>query len=375
MKSIAIITSNAISLINFRGPLITSLTEIPIKVFAFAPDFDDDSRRKIIELGAEPVDIKLSRTGLNPISDSLHFIRLTLTLRRYKPDIVFSYFVKPVVYGTLAAWLAGIHHRFAMIEGLGYVFTPTTIKLQFSRRVLLNIVSLLYRISLAKSEKVIFLNKDDINDFVNRGLIDPSKAILLGGIGVDLSEWSQAEIVDKPISFIMIARLLREKGVREFAAAAKFIRKTHPEVSFILLGGLDENPGSISLKEVDEWVANGSVKWQGHANPKRWLKESSVFVLPSYREGFPRSTQEAMAMGRPVITTNTPGCRETVIDGVNGYLIPPQDVHALVSTMMIFIETPEIIRRMGHSSRKIAEKFFDVHIINTKILRILGIIK
>jgi glycosyltransferase involved in cell wall biosynthesis len=205
---------------------------------------------------------------------------------------------------------------------------------------------------------------------------------LLNGIGVDLNCWRPAPPATKPVTFLLAARLLREKGVMVYANAARIIKSnSQTEVSrrtvhFILPGSLDTNPVGLSRAEIDAWVAEGILDWPGHVPDVRlWMAKASVFVLPSYyREGVPRSTQEAMAMARPVITTDAPGCRETVIDGKNGFLVPVRNADALAAAMERFILQPELIGRMGQASRRIAEECFDVREINQTIMREMGVL-
>lgn len=220
-----------------------------------------------------------------------------------------------------------------------------------------------------------FLNKDDINEFSKSRIIPSTRAFLLGGIGVDLDEWAPAPPVTKPIVFLLIARLLREKGLLEYAEAAKLIKQKYNNIRFVLIGSLDSNPGALSRTEIDAWVAEGILEWPGQvADVRQWISRASVFVLPSYyREGVPRSTQEAMAMARPIITTDAPGCRETVIIGKNGFLVPVRDIDTLAEAMEKFIQEPELIEEMGRASRLIAEERFDMRKINRTILREMGI--
>lgn len=371
---ICIIGNQAFSLINFRGSLIEYMVGYGFEVFALAPDYDEDTRKVVRSLGAEPVDYSLSRTGMNPVKDAADILRLILLLRRLKPDITLSYAIKPVIYGTIAAWLAWIPQRFAMIEGLGYVYTPPESAEPIKRRALRGAVSMLYSTALRHASLVFFLNKDDLDEFSKRRVISPKKAFLLGGIGVDLDEWAPAPHVTKPVKFLLAARLLREKGIVEYAKAARLIKQKHHDTRFVLLGSLDTNPGTLSRDEIMAWVAEGTLEWPGHvADVRLWLAQTSVYVLPSYREGVPRSTQEAMAMARAVITTDAPGCRETVVDGKNGFLVPVRDVKALSAAMERFILQPELIERMGQASRKIAEDRFDVHKVNQLILEQMGI--
>lgn len=353
--------------------MICDLVAAGVIVFALAPDYDEETRQKISALGAHPVNCSFSRTGMNPFRDGLDTLKLALLLRRLHPDVTLGYFIKPAIFGTFAAWLAGVPWRVVMIEGLGYVFTSSGGREPLRRKVLRSLVTRLYRFALARAHKVIFLNSDDINEFVGAGLVQESIVIKLGGIGVDLTDWPLTKPVTKPVTFLLAARLLREKGVVEFAEAARMLKAHRPEVRFVLLGGLDPNPGSLGQSEVQAWVTEGLLEWPGHVAVKPWMVQASVFVLPSYREGVPRSTQEAMAMGRAVITTYAPGCRDTVDEGVNGFLVPVREVPALVNAMLRFVETPALIETMGLESRRLAEDRFNVKKINERLLEILGV--
>ncbi|MBC7218482.1 MAG: glycosyltransferase family 4 protein [Candidatus Caldatribacterium sp.] len=372
---IVLLAHYAPSLVNFRGPLIQALVERGHEVFALAPDFDVKIEEKVRALGAVPLPYSLSRTGLNPLRDGLDFLRLCRMLRRLKPDLVFAYTIKPVIYGTLASWLVGVPWRFAMIEGLGYTFTASGEKETWKKRILKRLVRFLYALALPRATKVFFLNRDDLAEFASLRIIDPGRAFLLGPIGVDLEHFAFVPPVKDPVTFIFIARLLREKGILEFVEAARKIKVKYPETRFVVLGGLDTNPGAIPQAQVESWVKEGIIEWPGHVEDVRpWIAQASVFVLPSYyREGVPRTIQEAMAMGRTVITTDVPGCRDTIIDGCNGFLVPPRDVEALARAMEHFILEPELIERMGRESRRIAEERFDVHKINAVILREMGL--
>ncbi|WP_448379482.1 glycosyltransferase family 4 protein [Fervidobacterium sp.] len=374
-KKIAVIGSDAKMLVNFRGILIKEFVNCGFEVYALASNFDASTSKRITELGAYPVNYNLSRASLNPIHDIAVFLRLTQLLRKIKPDIVFSYTIKPVIYGTLAASILGIPKRYALITGLGYAFNESQGNDQLKRKIARVFATFLYRLALRRASKVFFQNKDDLSEFVNAGIVKSDKAVLVGATGVDLEHFRASLPPLQPVTFILVARLLKEKGVPEFVDAARFLRSKYRDVRFLLVGGLDPNPDSISKEEVEGWVKDGIIEWVGQVNDVRpYISQASVFVLPSYyREGIPRSTQEAMAMARPVITTDTPGCRETVIDGVNGFLVPPRNVEALVSAMEKFILQPELIVKMGTESRKIAEERFDVHKINKKLLEEMGL--
>lgn len=371
MQVIAIITSHAPSLTNFRAPLIGALQDRGVHVLVLAPNFDERTRAYMKALGATPVDCPMERTGMNPLRDAINTWRMASLLKQLKPDITLGYFIKPVIFGTLAAWWAGVPHRFAMVEGLGFVFTPTGNALSFERRLLKQLVLWLYKLGMSRAKRVIFLNPDDQAELVAANVLPASKGFLLGGIGVDLSNWVPAPPVLQPPTFMLVARLLREKGVEQFAVAARIVKQSYPQARFILLGGLDDNPGSITEEIVHTWMAEGILEWYGHTSVLPWMVQTSVFVLPSYREGVPVSTQEAMAMGRAVITTDVPGCRQTVVDGVNGFLVPPRSPQALAEKMQMFIQQPELIVSMGQASRRMAEEHFDVHKVNQRLIDLL----
>ena len=369
---LALITSQAFSLSNFRGPLIGDLIGQGVEVFAIAPDFDEQTRASVRLLGAMPVDCYLSRTGMNPLRDMRSVWRLVVLLRRLKVDVSLAYFIKPVIFGNIAAFFARVPRRFCLIEGLGYVFTPAGGREPVTRKILRMLVSFLYKLSLKRAHRVFLLNQDDVAEMVNRGLVRHPQVVKLNGIGIDLTQWLPTPAVNQPITFLLAARLLREKGVVEYAEAAKIVKSRYPDTRFILLGAVDPNPGSLNAEEVSQWVKERLLEWPGHVSVQSWMTQTSVYVLPSYREGVPRSTQEAMAMGRAVITTDAPGCRETVVDGLNGFLVPVRDAVALADAMMRFIKQPELIETMGKASRALAVERFDVRKVNTLMLAAMG---
>ena len=375
IRRLALINSQAFSIGNFRGPLIRDLVSHGIQVFALAPDYDKESRAVVSGLGAVPVDSSMVRSGINPLRDLTDLLKLAKLLKELQVDAVFSFSIKSVIYGTLAARMVGIAKRFAMIEGAGYVFNDID-SLLWKRRILRFFVSRLYSLSLSGADVVFMLNCDDKKLFVDDGMVSASKVHLLDGIGLDLEFFKPVPLVTEPITFILVARLLREKGIVEYVEAARLVKARHPKVSFLLVGGVDLNPSSISEAEVYSWVNEGVIEWSGQVSDiRKWLAYSSVFVLPSYyREGLPRSTQEAMALGRPVITTDSPGCRETVENGVNGIKIPVCDSESLAVAMNYFIEQPNLIISMGRESCRIAEERYDVRKINEEILTSMGII-
>ncbi|RTI12727.1 glycosyltransferase family 1 protein [Thermus scotoductus] len=355
----------------FRKPLLKLLSEKGFYFRVLAPDWTPELKQGLKSIG-EIGEYPMNRTGISPIQDLGTILTLLRTFVFHRPDVVLTFQPKPNVYGIIAAAMAGVPRRFAVVEGLGFAFTPGEESLK--KRVVRAVLKVLYRLSFSLAHKVFFLNPDDLNEFVSQGLVRKEKAVLLGGIGVPLEEWPPAPPHLEPVTFTLIARLLREKGVREFAEAARRIKGNYPEVRFLLIGPLDTNPGAIRESEVRSWVEEGLLEWVPWTEDVRpYLRQTSVYVLPSYREGVPRSTQEAMAMARPVITTDAPGCRETVVPGVNGFLVPPRDAQALAEAMERFICEPDLIVRMGQESRRLAEERFDARKVNERFLKELGI--
>ena len=369
VEKFILVASHPDSLLNFRGPLIRALLSKDLEVHVAAPDLDADSliRRSLESYGVNVHKIHMKRTGMNPISDLRTIFQLWILMKKIKPNYFLGYTHKPVIYGNLAAWMAGVNKQFALITGLGYTFQSQILWLN-------HLLQFLYRISMRRVEKVFFQNPDDETLFQNLGIIKTSdqKSVVVNGSGVDLKKFNIASFPRK-IQFLLIARLLGDKGVREYFKAAKAVRKNHPDIKFGLVGWIDNHPDAISKKELDESIDAGDIFFYGRMDDvKPAISESSVYVLPSYREGTPRTVLEAMAMGRPIITTDAPGCKETVKDGINGYIVKVKSSQALVEAMLCFIEQPELIESMGNSSRKIAEEKYDVDKVNKHMMIEMG---
>jgi glycosyltransferase involved in cell wall biosynthesis len=269
--------------------------------------------------------------------------------------------------------LAGVPYRFALITGLGYAFQGQE-EDGGSRSLLRSLVKRLYGLALGGIHKVFFQNPDDEALFRSLGILRsviPSRVV--NGSGVDVAQYSVAPLPAEP-SFLLIARLLGDKGVREYVEAARRVRVRQPAAVFRLVGWIDENPDAIHQHEVDGWVADGVIEYLGRLEDVRQaIGASSVYVLPSYREGTPRTILEAMAMGRAIVTTDAPGCRETVEDGDNGFLVPVKAVDELAAAMLRFVEQPLLAAKMGSRSRQIAEEKYDVHKVNAVMLKEMGI--
>lgn len=375
-----LIASYPASILKFRGALIEALQQAGFQIHIAAPDFKKNpAELKALEaLGYFLHDIPMQRTGTNPIKDGKTLITLYRLMESINPDYVMGYTIKPVIYGSLAAKLARVPHRFALITGLGYAFQGADAE-DYKKSNLQRLMHQLYSVALSSVEKVFFQNPDDEALFRTIGILKsviPSKVV--NGSGVDVSEYTVVPFpeMDNIIStrFLLIARLLGDKGIREYAQAAKIIKEKYPQVQFDLVGWIDDNPNTIQQHELDDWINEGLFSFWGKlSDVKPAITACSVYVLPSYREGTPRTVLEAMAMGRPIITTDAPGCRETVIDGYNGYLVPVKAINELASAMEKFILNPELTISMGKASRALVEKRFDVNAVNQTMLKAMGI--
>lgn len=367
------------SVLNFRGKLLEAIFAQGYEIHIMAPEFVSfpEEQEKLQALGYHLHEIPMQRTGTNPLADLKLLNNLYQQIRQIQPDYVLSYTIKPVIYGTLASWLAKVPHRFTLITGLGYAFQNVE---SGKRSLFQKMVHGLYAQALKHSDKVFFQNPDDLNLFQDMHLLEASKpTVVVNGSGVNVQDFDVMPLPKNAqgkiqASFLLIARLLGDKGVREYAESARIIKAQYPEAEFHLVGWIDDNPSAISQAELDTWIADGRLTYWGKLSDVRpAISQSSIYVLPSYREGTPRTVLEAMAMGRAVITTDAPGCRETVSHGVNGYLVEVKSVDDLVKSMQYFIEDPKLIVLMGQRSREIALNKYDVHQVNADMLREMGI--
>jgi glycosyltransferase involved in cell wall biosynthesis len=369
---ILVLGSISCSLLNFRGPLIKRLRDRGHIVTAVSAQ--DEASHYVADTlkswGVEYRTVELARGGTNPLADVRTFRAIQALLRDTRPDILLAYTAKPVIYGGMAVQAVAGVRFFPMITGLGYAFTPAA---GAKRRFLRFLLTQLYRRSLRGAERVIFQNPDDQAMFTELGLLpDPRRAARVHGSGVDCEAFPSSPLPEAPV-FLMLARLVADKGVREYVEAARRVRAVYPDARFRLAGDLDPNPARVSQAELDTWIAEDVIDHLGPVHPVQpELANCRYYVLPSYREGTPRSVLEAMATGRPIITTDAPGCRETVEHGVNGLLVPPRDSDALASTMLELLSaSEERIQSMADESLRIARERFDVHRVNDEILEIL----
>lgn len=364
MPKIIIIANTGFALFNFRLPLMYMMQKKGWEVVALACD-EADYSSKIGNEGFRFINLDMDHKGKNPIADLIFTWRLKNILKKEKPDIVHYFTIKPVIFGSIAAKLAGIKAIVNTITGLGYVFDKEGI---------LNTIALsLYKIAFSGRPQVIFQNHDDRDLFLSKQTVREKQSHVILGSGVDCTRLQRAVIKKKTnLSLLLVARMLWSKGIVEYVTAAEKIRAEFPNTVFIMAGGASGggaagNPQMIPEKWLHEVQDRGNVQWTGRVPPEKiysLLDNSDIAVLPSYyREGVPKALLEASAKGRAIITTNTPGCREVVVDGLNGYLVPPHDSEALTKAIRKLINNPELVQKMGQESRKRAEKLFDEKVV------------
>lgn len=355
----------------FWRVLIRSMLARKCEVICCVPYGDPESEQRLQETGATVINYNLDRKGLNPLADLRTLAQLTGIFNKHKPDYLFATTIKPVIYGCLAARHADVTNIFATITGLGYAFEADT---PFKR--LVNRVSrFLYRISLSRTTGIFFQNRDDERLFHEQGILQKTAPVfLVHGTGVDTRHFAPAPLpgTDQPITFLLIGRLLKAKGLEDFAQAARIVHASCPRARFRILGPQEQGLGSLAPEVVRSWATD--VEWLGEATDVRpWIRQAHVVVLPSWREGVPTALMEAMSMGRPCIATDVPGCREVVRDGQNGFLVAPRNAPALADACLKFLNNPELLPKMAAEGRKLAETEFDANMVAAGILKNMGI--
>ena len=363
---VVVIGGKARSLMHFRGPLLRAMRGQGHDVVACAPDDEPGIDERLAEIGVRFVPIPMRRARIDPLSD-LNTIRfLYALLSKERPQACLCYTIKPVIYGSIAARLAGVPRRYSMITGLGHSFFGDSVR----RKILTLLVKRMYRAALQFNECVFFQNPDDQQLFINEGLLASNvRSVVLNGSGIDMQMYERSAPVTQPITFLWMGRLLREKGVIELIEASRQLRAQGVAVKVQLLGLFDVNPSAIGPDEVDAWEREGVIEFLGATKDVRpFVDQCSVLVYPSYREGTPRAVLEAMAIGRAIITTDVPGCRETVKHEHNGYLVPAKNAASIAEAMMCFVRDPTLIETMAEKSYALAKEKYDVHGVNEVIL-------
>ena len=370
-KKIILLSGSGDTVAWFRLDFLNEFLLRSYKVYVLAPDIRDDLKPELINMGIEFIEIKLERKGFNVLNLISSVFELVRLFKEIQPNIIFSYTHKAILSGSLAAKISGFSNTFSMVTGTGHVFDNQTKK----EKVIKLIGSLALRIALRFNKLVFFQNPDDQALFLKNNIVLSQKTKLVNGSGVNLDKFSVSPLPSEPV-FLCMARLIKSKGLEEFARAAKRVKKLYPEARFILYGYPDDHPDSIDENEIiSNWLNDFGVEYFGYAeNPIDAIKECSVFVLLSYKEGTPRVVLEAMAMGRPIIATDAPGCRETVKNGVNGFLVPTfDDIEA--ANAMTKLLSAELREEMGQESRKFCASKFNVLDVNNTLLSEMGVIR
>jgi len=374
MKHILIIASYGPSLINFRLPLIKKLLFKGYEISVASPveNFSSNLQNELKDLGINVNFFSLSRTGLNFFRDCKSILEIFKIIKNSKPNIIISYTAKPVIYtGLILKFFPKIIY-YPLITGLGFAFID---RYSIKHKILKYFIVKLYREGLKSSKKIIFQNKDDQGLFFKLKIIrQKNLSDVVNGSGVDLNAYPLSSLPSKPV-FLMISRLLIDKGVREYVEAAKIVRSRFSGVTFQLVGYLDKNPSAISANELQSWINKGDIEYLGEVKSvQSVLKLCKYYVLPSYREGTPRSTLEALSTGRPIITTDVPGCRETVIHEKNGLLVPVKNSVALANAMIRLLnETDKNIERMAKESFLIAQNKYEINKVNQSMLNMMDL--
>ena len=366
MKILVVSAKNK-TVFNFRGDLIRDMIAHGNEVYVTGPnqDFIDD----VMALGVKQfIEIPSVKDNTSIKNDITYLRKLKAAVKEIQPDLVFSYNIKPVIYGSMAARSGHVPHVFAMVTGLGRVYAASGVKAKLLRL----ITKLLYTNAFRACERVIFQNGDDVVELVRNGYLPLEKTVTVNGSGVSMEKFRRTELPEKPV-FLMVSRIIKEKGVLEYCEAARELKKQHPEARCVLLGGFDASLGALKPESIQAYIDDGSIELHEEVkDPVAFYQEASVFVLPSYyREGLPRTILEALACGRPVITTNWTGCRVAVKDGVNGYLVPIKDSKALAQKMDVLCNM-ELARSMGNAGYETCRVKYEVSVVNKSMREILS---
>lgn len=367
-KSIAVLSSHTPSLFWFRTDMMREFLSRGYKVYALGNEEESKWRRRFRNIGIEYQQIIVSRNGVNPLQDKKTLDSIKEKLRAICPEKIFTFQAKTVIYGTMAANSLGITEVYPLIAGMGSAFLSNNLKTRLIRIVM----TTLYRKSMGECPVVFFQNHDDEQIFRDSGIIRNQKIVMIHGSGVNTEKFEVLPLPDKP-AFLCISRLIRDKGVFEYLEACKKVKEEYPDIRCLLVGPYDTNPSALKPDELQPFIDAG-IEYFGEQNDVRpYIKQCSVFILPSYREGTPKTNLEAMACGRAVITTDAPGCKETVVDGENGFLVPVKNVNAIYEKMKWFIKNPKEAEKMGLKGRTMVKEIFDVKKVNDVICGAMGI--
>lgn len=367
MKIIVVSPKNK-TVFNFRGDLIKDMIAHGNEVYVTGPnqEFVED----IMALGVkEFIEVPFVKDNTSIMGDFDYLKQLIAVMKKVKPDMLFAYTIKPVIYGSIAARLSGVKKIYPMVTGLGRVYASDGLKTKLVRMV----TKFLYKTAFRGCNKVMFQNPTDVEEFVEGHYLPKSKTVVVNGSGVNMERFVRTDIPQEPV-FLMVSRIIKEKGVMEFAQAARIVKKEVPNARFVILGGYDTSIGALKEEDIKPYIEDGSVELAGEVkDPVAFYGKSSVFVLPSYyREGLPRTILEAMACGRPIVTTDWPGCREPINDGVNGFLVPVKNAEALAEKIALLAKDRDLIVKMSEEAYTTCKNSYEVGIVNKQMRDTMG---
>ena len=368
MKRILIISPKASSLIVFRLDMMLFFQKNGYDVFAVGPK-DDQVSLILNERKIKYLEIFCKKNSINIFNDLKMFFSIKKILKKINPNKIFMYQAKPIIYGLLAS--KNKFETYPMIAGLGSIFRGKSFKKKFIK----NIMKIQYKLSLKYATNILFQNKDDYNLLIEEKVIKKDKKVsFVNGSGVNMDKFKFSDLFPKKITFLFVGRLIKDKGVVEYLEACKILKKENIDCKCQIIGGFDTNPTAIKEEEIRYFIDNDYIEYLGFQKDiYPYLVNCSVFVLPSYHEGTPKSVLEAMSVGRPIITTNAPGCKETVLNNKNGFLVNIKDVEDLVKKMKLFINNKSLLRTMGKESYLICKEKYDVNLVNESIGKIMNI--
>lgn len=367
MKIMVIAPRNK-SIYNFRGDLIKDMIACGHEVMAIGPNQEDVDA--IMALGVSKfIEVPFVKDNTSIFGDLKYMKSLRKVLCEEKPDMVFGYTIKPVIYGSIAAKKSNVPHIYALVPGLGRTFAAGGFKVKVIRR----IIKTLYKKAFSACKRVMFQNPDDIRQLTQARYLPAEKTACVNGSGVNMERFIRTPLPEEPV-FLMVSRIIREKGVLEYCLAAREVKKQYPNARFLLLGGFDSSIGALKPEDLQPYVEDGSIEFPGEVkDPVAFYQQASVFVLPSYyREGLPRTLLEAMSCGRAIVTTDWPGCREPVEDGVNGFMVPVKDAQALTDRLLTLASDPQLRERMAEAAYASCKEKYEVGIINQQMRQIMG---